>query len=365
LFRNSRLIGRRFRLAHVRFGRDLIEVATFRATANDADQDRSHSDEGRILRDNVYGTIDEDIWRRDFTVNALYYNIADFSVWDYAGGVADIATRTLRLIDDPWVRYREDPVRMLRAARFAAKLGFSIEAGTAAPLRELGPLLSEVPAARLFEEVLKLFQTGAAVRSFDLLLEHGLLQHLFPVVADVLTQDAGNQARDFIRSGLASTDARVAAEQPITPMFLYAVLLWPAASRLANRLIEQEGASEYEALNEALARVSYQQIARTSLPKRFSAPMREMLMLQRRFGQRHGVRAARLLEHKRFRAAYDFLVLRSRAGEIEPELAEWWTEIQEQNAEEQQTAFGTKSGRGGRSRRGGRRGRRSQKDVVS
>jgi len=175
LFRNSRLIGRRFRLAHVRFGRDVVEVATFRARGEESDEERQQSDSGRILRDNVYGGIDEDIWRRDFTVNALYYNIADYSVWDFTGGIDDLRTRTLRLIDDPWTRYREDPVRMLRAARFSAKLGFDIAPDTLAPIRDLGYLLADVPAARLFDESLKLFQTGHAARSFDKLVEYDLL----------------------------------------------------------------------------------------------------------------------------------------------------------------------------------------------
>ncbi|MGB5591837.1 MAG: polynucleotide adenylyltransferase PcnB, partial [Gammaproteobacteria bacterium] len=182
LFRNSRLIGRRFRLAHVHFGREIIEVATFRA-AQDADVedlDRQTDSGGRILRDNVYGDIDEDVWRRDFTCNALYYNIADFSIWDYAGGVQDIEAGTMRLLGEPEARYREDPVRMLRAVRFAAKLGFRIDPASEAPLLELGELLAEVPAARLFDESIKLFLSGHAVQSYELLRRYNLFQHLFP-----------------------------------------------------------------------------------------------------------------------------------------------------------------------------------------
>lgn len=359
LFRNSRLIGRRFRLAHIRFGRDIIEVATFRATSNSDEDDSQHSESGRILRDNVYGEIDDDIWRRDFTVNALYYNIADFSVWDFTGGMDDVRSRTLRLIDDPWVRYREDPVRMLRAARFAAKLGFSLAPETEAPVHELGHLLRDVPAARLFDETLKLFQSGHASKSFDELVRYDLLQYLFPAAGSLLAEDADGQVADFIRQGLANTDSRIADEQSVTPMFLYAVFLWPAIRRLAERLAADENMREFEAMQEAMFRVIAEQTARTALPKRFSIPMREMLALQRRFSTRRGVRAAGLLEHRRFRAAYDFLVLRSRCGEVEPELASFWTDVQEFSDEERRKAFGI--GSGGKDEEGGKRRRRPRR----
>lgn len=360
LFRNSRLIGRRFRLAHIRFGRDVIEVATFRATGNDAGDDRAQSDSGRILRDNVYGSIDDDIWRRDFTVNALYYNIADYSVWDYTGGMEDIRSRTLRLIDDPWVRYREDPVRMLRAARFAAKLGFSIAPETAAPIRDLGPLLRDVPTARLFDETLKLFQSGHAVASFDRLVEYDLLTYLFPAAAVLLKGEDRDAVSDFIRKGLANTDARIAADESVTPMFLYAVFLWPAVRRLAEKLARDENLREYEAMQEAMFRVVAEQTARTSMPKRFSVPMKEVLLLQRRFLNRKGVRAARLLEHKRFRAAYDFLVLRSRCGEVDPEIADWWTEAQQGDESKRSETFEI-----GKRRKRRRRGRRRSQNNQS
>ena len=209
------MIGRRFRLAHVRFGRDIVEVATFRATGADADDDeRAHSDSGRILRDNVYGTIDEDVWRRDFTVNALYYNITDFSIWDYANGVADVRARTLRLIGDPEKRYREDPVRMLRAVRFAAKLDFTLAPETAAPIASLGNLFKDVPSARLFDELLKLFQSGHAVRSFELLLQYDLLRYLFRDTQAQLETPDRDKIIDFIRRGLANTDQRVREDKP-------------------------------------------------------------------------------------------------------------------------------------------------------
>ena len=356
LFRNSRLIGRRFRLAHIRFGRDLVEVATFRAASDDVGDDQAHSDSGRIIRDNVYGGIDDDVWRRDFTVNALYYNIADFSVWDYVGGMEDIRQRTLRLIDDPAKRYREDPVRMLRAARFAAKLNFTIAPETAAPIHELGPLLADVPAARLFEEVLKLFQSGYGVASLDQLCEHDLLQYLFPSAALLMRGDEGEQVARFVREGLANTDARIAAGKSVTPMFLYAVFLWPGIERLAEKLKVDQNVRDFEAMREAMFRIVAEQTARTSFPKRFSVPMKEMLGLQHRFLKRKGVRAAALLEHKRFRAAYDFLELRGRCGEVESEIVDWWTGIQEASPDTVRAEFQIPEGRR-RKRRGRRRGR--------
>jgi poly(A) polymerase len=362
LFRNSRLIGRRFRLAHVRFGRDVIEVATFRAGGNSAGDDQKHSESGRILRDNVYGSIDEDIWRRDFTVNALYYNIADFSVWDYTSGMADIRSRTLRLIDDPWVRYREDPVRMLRAARFAAKLDFTIAPETAAPIRDLGSLLADVPAARLFDESLKLFQSGYGVKSFEQLLKYDLLRYLFPSAAALIRMEDGDKVAEFIRQGLANTDRRIANGESVTPMFLYGVFLWPGIRRLAEKLAEDQNIREYEAMQEAMSRMVLEQTARTALPKRFSVPMKEMLVLQRRFNNTKGVRAAKLLEHKRFRAAYDFLVLRSRCGEVETELAKFWGDIQEQDETARRSALEVDKSRRGRRRRSRRRPGRNQTD---
>jgi poly(A) polymerase len=361
LFRNCRLIGRRFRLAHVRFGRDVIEVATFRAAGAEAkDDDRAHSDSGRILRDNVYGTIDEDVWRRDFTVNALYYIIADFSLWDYVGGLADVRSRTPRLIGDPETRYREDPVRMLRAIRFAAKLDFQLSPEAAAPIASLGRLLRDVPPARLFDELLKLFHAGHAVRSFELLLQYDLLRYLFEDTSALLETEERAKLIEFIRTGLAATDARIRADKPVTPMFLYAVFLWFPIRALAARL-QQEGWNEPHAVVEASNRIVAGQ--QTSFPRRFSSPMKELLGMQWRFDQRQGVRAARLLQHKRFRAAYDFLLLRARCGEVPPEMVDWWTEIQQLAPAEQQKLIGLNR-RQGRRRRGGR-GRRSAHNPIS
>jgi poly(A) polymerase len=260
------------------------------------------------------------------------------------------------MIDDPWTRYREDPVRMLRAARFAAKLDFEIAPDTAAPMRELGVLLLDVPSARLFDETLKLFQTGHAAKSFDRLVEQDLLRYLFPSTAAMLAGPERDAVERFVRLGLENTDRRIAEDQSVTPMFLYAVLLWPAIERLAARVQAERGCGDFEAMQEAMARIVAEQVARTALPKRFSIPMKEMLMLQRRFAQRTGGRALKLLDHKRFRAAYDFLVLRSRAGEVDQELAAWWTEAQAAGPQERAAAAEPVPGRRRRRRSRRRRG---------
>jgi poly(A) polymerase len=360
VFRNCRLIGRRFRLAHVRFGRDVIEVATFRAAKAEAEHvERAHSDSGRILRDNVYGTIDEDVWRRDFTVNALYYNIADFSIWDYVNGVADVRARTLRLIGDPEKRYREDPVRMLRAVRFAAKLDFTLAPETAAPIASLGGLIKDVPPARLFDELLKLFHSGHAARSFELLVQYDLLRYLFRETQEVLETPDRDKASEFIRRGLSNTDDRVREDKPVTPMFLYAVFLWFPIKALAEKL-QRDGWNDGQAMLEASQRIVAQQ--QTAFPRRFSSPMKELLAMQWRFSQRRGARAQRLLQHKRFRAAYDFLLLRASCGEVDTETVGWWTELQALPPEEQSKMLGLK--RQSRRRRGGRR-RRGASDEIT
>jgi poly(A) polymerase len=363
VFRNCRLIGRRFRLAHVRFGRDIVEVATFRAAGATEDDEREHSDKGRILRDNVYGTIHEDVWRRDFTVNALYYNIADFSIWDYVGGVEDVRSRTLRLIGDPETRYREDPVRMLRAIRFAAKLDFTLSPEAEEPIARLGWLLADVPPARLFDELLKLFQSGHAVRSFELLRKYDLLRYLFRHAQEELETENGENVAEFIRRGLANTDERVREDKPITPMFLYALFLWHPIKALAAKLT-QEGWNEGQAMLEASQRIVSSQ--QTAFPRRFSSPMKELLNMQWRFDHRQGARALRILQHKRFRAAYDFFALRGSCGEVPAEAVSWWTEIQALPPEEQGKKLNPERRKGRRRRGGRRRGGRQQEmtDVV-
>ncbi len=416
LFRNCRLIGRRFRLAHIRFGQQIVEVATFRAAgepitpdaeteeddAPDADDDSAavrdvdefgdingnvddgsddfgnrapppgntdlvHDHRGRLLRDNLYGTIDQDVWRRDFTCNALYYNIQDFSIWDYVGGVADIRTRTLRLIGDPETRYREDPVRMLRAVRFEAKLGFTLHEGTRAPFAALAGLLGNIPPARLLDEFQKLFMAGFGQRSFELLREHGLFEQLFPATAAHLASEKDGMALRLIRAGLANTDRRVADDRPVTPMFLFAVLLFGPVSAAAQRRFES-GAHPGQAIAEGVDEVVAEQNRRIGIPKRFSIPMRELLALQPRFHRRDGRRALAFLGHPRFRAAYDFLLLRAEAGGEDPALAHWWTELQTLAPDEQLRRVGSDAGEAEpvegaaprrRRRRGGRRRRKA------
>ncbi len=362
LFSNCRLIGRRFRLAHVRFGRDIIEVATFRAAAIHASDDVEHDDEGRILRDNVYGTIDEDVWRRDFTCNALYYNIADLSIWDYMGGVGDIERRRLVLIGDPDSRLREDPVRMLRAVRFAAKLEFTIDLGVISAMQANVALLTNVPAARLFDEFLKLFEAGFAERTFDLLREHRLFGELFPATDEELDQDAAFV--DFVRAALRNTDRRVAAGKSVTPMFLIGVFLWAPAKRLAAIYRSQEKMSESQSLSLAAYDLAAQQQRRISIPRRFTIPMREMLALQPRLLQTHGRRAMKLLEHRRFRAAYDFMLLLADTGQVDARIAKFWTKVQKQAPDERAASFQIKT-HAPPARRGRRRRKRRSKSASS
>ena len=331
VFRGARIIGRRFRLVHVRFKGDVIEVATFRALAGDDDHDdhlSRRSANGQILRDNVYGTIEEDALRRDFTCNALYYDIADFSLHDFADSLHDIEQRTLRLIGDPEQRYHEDPVRMIRAVRFAAKLDFDIDPDTEAPLSRLAPLLQQVPAARLFEEVLKLFLSGHGQRTFAILQRYGLFDALFPATAEALADEDGASDLKLIHAAMRNTDQRLAQDKPVTPAFLFAVLLWPVLRRRLAFYLDH-GMPPMQAMNKAAGQIMAEQVSVIAIPRRFSTVVREMWDLQLRLPRRAGNRAEQLMQHPRFRAAYDFLLLREEAGEIKPGLGEWWTRYQE------------------------------------
>ena len=329
LFRNCRLIGRRFRLAHVVFGREIIEVATFRAGGgndDDGNGDRQVHDDGRLLRDNIYGSIEEDAVRRDFTANALYYAIEDFSIRDYVGGYEDVLARRMRLIGDPETRYREDPVRMLRAVRLAAKLDFGIEAATAEPIPRLAGLLTEAAPARLFEECLKLFLSGHAVASFEGLERHGLLAVLLPETAEALKANRSGALRRMVVAGLANTDARVAREEPVSPAFLFALLLWPAYCR-ALMALQSQGMHAAEAQRRAADRVTLHQTHMIALPRRFSVPMQEIWLLQPRFSQRK--RVGRFIAHPRFRAAFDFLQLRQFASDEHAADIAYWRDEQD------------------------------------
>jgi poly(A) polymerase len=327
LFRNCRLIGRRFRLAHVVYGNEIIEVATFRGTSEEQNEGDRHIVDGRIVRDNVWGTIEEDAVRRDFRVNAMYYDISDFSVRDYVGGIQDLEDRVLRLIGDPATRYREDPVRMLRAARLAAKLDFRIDPEASAPFAELGPLLSSVAPARLFDESLKMFLTGHGLKSFRMLEHCGLLKFLFPATARALKR--GDKAlRSLIEQGLENTDGRVAEGKSVTPAFLFAVLLWGEVRDLAHTWTTH-GKDANEAWSRAAAHVVAEQCQRVAIPRRFTITMEEIWSLQPRFEQIQRKKVFRLLTHPRFRAAFDFLLLRSSESPAIGELGQWWAHAQQ------------------------------------
>jgi poly(A) polymerase len=354
LFRNCRLIGRRFRLAHVRFGREIIEVATFRAAHDDADvKDAEKTHDGRLLRDNVYGDLDSDAWRRDLTINALFYNIKDFSVIDYVDGMTDIREKHIRLIGDPETRYREDPVRMLRVLRFSAKLGFEIEHRTHDPITEFAPMLDDIPSARLYDEVLKLFHKGHALKSFEVLREHGLLGYLFLQTEDNLHHDPDGYFEQMIRIGLENTDKRVLAGDSVSPAFLYAFLLW---GPLRDALVAdgEKDVKNITAIIIAAREVFAAQVEQTAIPRRLSMQTREIWSLQPRFEQRRGKRPLRLLSHPRFRAAYDFMLLRNQAGEDLQELCDWWTEFQ--TADDNQRHLVTKAPSRPKRRRRSRRG---------
>lgn len=360
LFRNSRIIGRRFRIVHVRFGREIIEVTTFRGH-HDSDPEQpaesggNHSRQsasGLLLRDNVYGTLEEDAARRDLTVNALYYDSSNFEVFDHVHGIKDLERRSICIIGDPAVRYREDPVRMLRVLRFAAKLGFNIDRDTARAIPASAHLLAEIPAARLFDEFLKLFLAGHAEATLERLLEFHLLQYLFPDTADCLHHDA--HALALVQAAMSNTDQRIAQDKPVTPAFILAALLWPVVSRRAQHL-QGRGDSPMPAMHSAAQQTIGEAAQHISIPRRFSQPMREIWEFQLRLQHRRGRKAAELVDHRRFRAAYDFLLLREQAGEETGDLGTWWTEFQELSMEQRlaQVASdkGHRSGRNPRKRR--------------
>jgi len=325
LFRNSRIIGRRFRLVHVVFGREIIEVATFRA-AHDTGEGGEIGAQGRIVRDNVFGSIEEDACRRDFSVNALYFNIADDSVVDYVGGLADLESRVFRLIGDPLTRCAEDPVRVLRAVRLAAKLEFDIEPATLDAMREKGSELGATPPARLFEEVLKLFQGGYALRSFHAVREHDLLQYLFPLLDERLKAGAP-ELQNMLDAALINTDKRVAVGKPITPAYLLAFMLWPDVEEYALA-DSSKGMPVHDALFAAADTVMARQLRVISIPRRFSGPMKEIWQMQPRLERLRGGRALKLMEDRRFRAAYDFLCLRATIDDRLQPVAKWWTTVQ-------------------------------------
>jgi poly(A) polymerase len=331
VFRNSRIIGRRFRIVHVNFGRETIEVTTFRGQADNSEQ-QVESTTGQLIRDNVYGDMRSDALRRDFTVNALYYSPDNDSIYDYVCGIDDIQSRQLRMIGDPLTRYKEDPVRLLRAIRFAAKLGFTIEEHTAAPIRDNVNLLHHVPPARLFDEILKLFLNGSAVATYSLLRDYQLLDALFPGTMAVIEKSPHFDA--LISAVMLNTDKRIRNGKRVTPAFIYGALLWPAFIYEQHKLVENS-VPIIPAIHQAADAVIGQQLAIVAIPKRFSIPMRQIWELQWRLALRHGKRANKTLSHEKFRAGYDFLLMRETAGEQLNGLGNWWTRYQDAPPEQQ------------------------------
>lgn len=346
LFRNARLIGRRFRLAHIHFGRNIIEVATYRGAPVPANGAEGPDE-------NVFGTEEEDAWRRDFTINALYYEVGQRRLYDYVGGIEDLKRGVLRTIGEPRVRFNEDPVRMLRAVRFAAKLGFCVDPAAEACFPELADRLTEVSPARLFEEVLKLFQGGNALATYELLRHYGLFRPLFPATEEALAVEEEHFPKILLPRALESTDARVRSGKPVTPAFLFAALLW-GPFKQALKAHAGRSADTPQVAQQAADHVLREQLKRVMIPKRFSGPAREIWAMQPRFERRSGRQAFRFLEHKRFRAAYDFLMLRCDSGEADPALGAWWTEFQEVDADARGTmvkALGAAPARSRRRRR--------------
>ncbi|SAK39218.1 polynucleotide adenylyltransferase [Caballeronia hypogeia] len=339
LFRRARIIGRRFQIVHVQFGQEIIETSTFRALMDAPPEPaaepprrlkrgeldgRTHAVDasGRVLRDNVWGEQHEDATRRDFTINAMYYDPATQTVLDYHDGMADIRARLLRMIGDPATRYREDPVRMLRVVRFAAKLGFEIDEATRAPIKDLADLMNNVPAARLFDEMLKLLLSGHALACLTRLRQEGLHHGVLPLLDVVLEQPHGEK---FVTLALTSTDERVRASKPVSPGFLFATLLW---HDVQTRWQQYTANGDYPvpALHRAMDDVLDMQTEKLAIHKRYSSDMREIWGLQHRLEKR-GRSALKLLEHQRFRAGYDFLLLRCESGELDAAIGQWWTEF--------------------------------------
>jgi len=326
LFKNSRIIGRRFRLVHIRFGREIIEVATFRSHSSDSPKTELNT-EGRILRDNTFGEIEDDAIRRDFTANALYYDIANFSILDYTHGLEDIETRTLRLIGDAETRYQEDPVRMLRAIRFAAKLDFEIEQHAAEAIYQCGQLLADIPPARLFDETVKLFHSGNATRVLELLRHYNLLQYLFPALDEILCHEPDEAMLDFVDQGLVNTDIRINNNQHVSPAFIFAILLWPTVHHRAMNL-QSDKLKIVPALFQAGSEVMSRQLKHISIPRRFSQMARDIWTSQPKFQRTQGKQPARLVAQPCFRAAYDFMCMQSMVSLVPGNLRQWWTEYQ-------------------------------------
>ncbi len=332
IFKNARLIGRRFKLAHIYFRKEIIEVATFRSNSDERSQKTQTNNDGMIVCDNEFGNLESDVWRRDFTINALYYCPNRRAIIDYTGGVKDVESKTIRIIGDANVRFSEDPVRMIRAIRFASTLGFSIEPKTEQAIQQCAELIQGTSNSRLFEEVVKLFHSGAGNKVFLSLIENNLFPHLFPQTSEQLSNI---RCKGLIQQTLKNTDQRIKVRKPVTPAFIFASLLWHPMLEHAKHHRSQ-GAKRLESYERAIVDVFRMQNQITHIPKRFTQYIREMWFLQTRFSKRQGTRAYRLISHPRFRAAFDLYVLRAEIGETNKELVDWWTEFQFASHEQQQ-----------------------------
>ncbi|MCR9191153.1 MAG: polynucleotide adenylyltransferase PcnB [Gammaproteobacteria bacterium] len=331
LFRQARIIGRRFKLVHIPFHREIIEVATFRAH-EPVHSNFQTNDRGMLIEDNVYGSLEQDAWRRDFSINSLYYHVSDESIVDFTRGFEDIQQKLIRIIGDPITRYHEDPVRMLRAIRFSAKLQFDIVPETAAPIQELSHLIAHVSSSRLFDEIIKLYHCGQASAVQPLLEQYGLFQELFPFTAAL--NESPYPVHELLRLALESTDHRIHIKKPVNPAFLFAILLWfPVQMR--TKLLCDAGADPMPAFEQAISQVLSEQNKIITIPKKLTQIIREIWLLQLNFEKRSGHQAYDLLHHSRFRAAYDFLALRALAEDESLDLAKWWTTFQEVDAEKQ------------------------------
>ncbi len=348
LFRNCRLVGRRFRLAHVMFGPEVIEVATFRGHhhADEEQDDRNNSQRGQngmLLRDNIFGSIEDDAQRRDLTINSLYYSVADFTVRDYVGGLSDLQQGIIRLIGDPETRYREDPVRMLRVVRFAAKLEMRIAEETAEPIPRLATLLQDIPPARLFEETLKLLQAGYGYATYLQLREFQLFQPLFPIITRYFTEQGDSAMERMINQVLKNTDNRIHNQMRVNPAFLFAAMFWYPQQEAAQKIAQESGLAYYDAFALAMNDVLDEACRALAIPKRITTLIRDIWQLQLRMSRRHGKRAWKLMEHPKFRAAYDLLALRAEAEnnhELQ-RLTHWWGEFQVAAPPQQKTMLNT------------------------
>jgi len=335
LFRRSRIIGRRFQIVHVQFGRELIEVTTFRSNNTHKNEKVQQSASGLLTRDNMFGSLHDDANRRDLSINALYYDTEKNTLHDFCDGLEDLAKRKIRIIGHPETRYSEDPVRLLRVARFAAKLGFHVDSKSLKPIAKMADSLQHVSAPRMFDETLKLFMGGYGLAVFHLLFEYRLFAQLVPQTNRLIEQGHPT-AKNMVAQALSNTDLRIRSNKRVTPAFIYAALLWPAVQKIAAEY-QRQGHPAASAMSKATNEVIGNQIPITAIPRRFTMAMREIWSMQLTLVNRGGNRAQRSMENPRFRAAYDFILLREQTGESLDGLGDWWTQYQDASEDERQS----------------------------